>query len=117
MSKLVAVAGVSKCNGVTKVRFASDMVRTKTLVKTGHSDIDLIEFPSAMTKEDAVAYLLSIGFDNGLVCPAIIQKDLPGRNGDQTGIGNVIHCFTICDPGTCRMGLAGGIQDYRAELV
>jgi hypothetical protein len=56
------IAGVSKLNGEFKVRFANDMTRVKVLAKNGHSDIDLIELKEPLTKEDAVAFLLSIDF-------------------------------------------------------
>ncbi len=56
------IAGVSRLNGEFKVRFANDMTRVKVLAKNGHSDIDLIELKEPMTKEDAVAFLLSIDF-------------------------------------------------------
>ena len=62
MSKTFSHAGVSKLNGEFKVRFANDALRTKVLIKGGHTDIDLIELPTPMSKEDAVAYLLSIDF-------------------------------------------------------
>jgi hypothetical protein len=58
-------AGVSKQDGEFKVRFANDALRTKVLVKNGHTDIDIIELKHPMTKLEAVAYLLSIDFDNG----------------------------------------------------
>jgi len=58
-------AGVSKLDGEFKVRFANDALRTKVLVKNGHTDIDIVELKNPMTKADAVAYLLSIDFDNG----------------------------------------------------
>jgi len=58
-------AGVSSLNGSMKVRFANDALRVKVLAKNGHKDIDIIELKNPMTKEDAVAYLLSIDFDNG----------------------------------------------------
>jgi hypothetical protein len=58
-------AGVSKLDGEFKVRFANDALRTKVLVKNGHTDIDIVELKHPMTKADAVAYLLSINFDNG----------------------------------------------------
>jgi hypothetical protein len=51
------VAGVSTRNGQTKVRFANDMTRIKVLVKTGHTDINLIELPEAMDKPAVVSYL------------------------------------------------------------
>jgi hypothetical protein len=58
-------AGVSKLDGEFKVRFANDAMRTKVLIKNGHTDIDIIELKHAMTKDEAVAYLISIDFDNG----------------------------------------------------
>ena len=58
-------AGVSSLNGEFKVRFANDALRVKVLAKNGHKSIDIVELKTPMTKEDAVAYLLSIDFDNG----------------------------------------------------
>lgn len=58
-------AGVSKLDGKFKVRFANDSLRTKVLIKNGHTDIDIVELKHPMTKSEAVAYLLSIDFDNG----------------------------------------------------
>ena len=65
MSKSFTHAGVSKLDGEFKVRFANDSLRTKVLIKNGHTDIDIIELKHAMTKEDAIAFLISIDFDNG----------------------------------------------------
>lgn len=66
MSQLFTVAGTSSLPaGGTKVRFANDMTRVKVLLKGGHENIDLIELPHAMTKEDIVAYLIKIDFANG----------------------------------------------------
>jgi len=58
-------AGVSKQNGGFKVRFCNDALRIKVLAKNGHKDIDIIELREPMEKADAVAYLISINFDNG----------------------------------------------------
>jgi len=55
-------AGVSTLNGIVKVRFANDAIRVKVLAKNGHTDINIIELPSAMEKEDAIAHLISIDF-------------------------------------------------------
>lgn len=61
MSKF-SVVGVSTQHGITKVRFANDIVsRTKLLAKGGHSPLELIELPEAMTKADACAHLLKVG--------------------------------------------------------
>ena len=54
------VTGISTLNGKTKVRFANDLVsRVKILNKDGHTDINLIELPTAMSKLDAVKHLKS----------------------------------------------------------
>lgn len=58
-------AGVSRLKGEFKARWANDAARVKVMAKGGHTDIDLIELPNAMTKVEAVEYLLSINFDNG----------------------------------------------------
>ena len=62
MSNTFTHAGVSKLNGEFKVRFANDALRTKVLIKSGHTDIDLMELPSPMTKEEVVAFLVKIDF-------------------------------------------------------
>jgi hypothetical protein len=62
MSKSFTHAGVSKLDGEFKVRFANDALRTKVLIKNGHTDIDIIELKHAMSKEDAVAFLMAIDF-------------------------------------------------------
>jgi hypothetical protein len=78
--KLFTVAGTSKVNGGTKVRFANDMTRVKVLVKGNHEDIDLIELPRAMTKAEVVSYLMSIDFSDGNVEKAeAIQREATKR--------------------------------------
>ena len=55
-------AGVSLYKGEIKVRFANDALRVKVLAKNGHKDIDMVELKHPMTKDEAVAYLVSIDF-------------------------------------------------------
>lgn len=62
MSNMFNFAGVSTLNGVIKPRFANDMLRVKTLEKNGHTAINLVQLPNAMTKLEAVEYLIEIGF-------------------------------------------------------
>lgn len=52
-----SVSGVSRCKGSFKVRFAASMDRVKTLLKTGHDEIELMSLPSAMTKGECATYL------------------------------------------------------------
>lgn len=52
------VTGISTSNGVTKVRYANDLVsRVKMLNKNGHTDINIFELPTALSKLDCVRYL------------------------------------------------------------
>jgi hypothetical protein len=56
------VAGVSTQHGITKVRFANDLTsRVKLLSKGGHSPLELIELPRAMTKDEACQHLIDVG--------------------------------------------------------
>jgi hypothetical protein len=56
------VAGVSTQYGITKVRFANDLTsRVKLLSKGGHSPLELMELPKAMTKAEACQHLLDVG--------------------------------------------------------
>ena len=63
--KTFTVAGTSKFKDGFKVRFANDLMRTKNLTKSGHTDIILVELPQAMQKLDAVKYIATLDeFDN-----------------------------------------------------
>ena len=61
MSKLFSVAGVSTLAGERTFRFANTMDRVKGLLRSGHTDVELMELPGAMTKEQAVAFLATKG--------------------------------------------------------
>ena len=56
-NKLFSVAGVSAVKGSYKVRFANDMSRVKVLIKTDHTDIELMTLPKAMTKGEIAVFL------------------------------------------------------------
>jgi hypothetical protein len=58
MEKTFTVAGTSRRNGTVKFRFSNNLKgRLPMLLRTGHTEINLIELPTAMTKADAIAYL------------------------------------------------------------
>ena len=63
--KMFSVAGVSTQAGKTKIRFANDVMRIKILAKNGHSDIDLVELPRAMTKGEIAQHLKAVEFGKG----------------------------------------------------
>lgn len=73
--KLYTVAGTATHNGVTKVRFANDLVaRIKILTKAGATDINLVELPRAMTKLEALQYLQTLGISEGDAGFAVSNK-------------------------------------------
>ena len=87
MSKSFTHAGVSRLNGEFKVRFANDALRVKVLAKNGHKDIDIIELKHPMSKEEAVAYLISIDFANkDGVTNAEVQAALEAEQGKRTEV-------------------------------
>ena len=74
---MFTVAGTSVLNGSTKVRFANDFVtRIKVLGRNGHSAINLVELPQAMSKEDAVRFLSTQDAFQGMDEQAAIAKFL-----------------------------------------
>ena len=58
--KLFKVFGVSNLNGEYKVRFANDMLRSKVLTKSGHTDIELVELSEAITKYEGIKVIASL---------------------------------------------------------
>jgi hypothetical protein len=75
------VAGVSKLDGKFKVRFANDMLRVKVLEKNNHTQVDLVEFVTPLTKEKAVAKLIEMDFAKG---DAAIQAALDEASEKRT---------------------------------
>ena len=74
MSKLFTVAGTSVLDGVKTYRFANDMSRVKVLERVGHTDVELIELPKAMSKEDAVAFLTTKGITADKAVKSTVAK-------------------------------------------
>ena len=59
-AKTFSVAGTSKLNGITKIRFANDFVsRVKILAKNKHDAIELIELGGEFTKTEVCQILVS----------------------------------------------------------
>lgn len=77
------VAGVATKKGVTKVRFARDMVRVKGLMKDGQTGVDLVEMPQPMGKGEAVQFLLTQPQFTGAAREAIEAADIK-YNGAKT---------------------------------
>jgi len=71
MEKLFSVAGTSNLEGVVKFRVAngSAAARTKVLERSGHTDIKLVDLAKPMSKEDAIAFVQSNGFNATAAAP------------------------------------------------
>jgi hypothetical protein len=65
MSKLYTVAGTSVLNGVRTYRFATGSVRIRVgvLRRNDHTEIELLELPEPMGKDEAIHWLNSQGID------------------------------------------------------
>ena len=75
--KTFSVAGVSTFNGVTKVRFANDFVsRIKILDKNQHTDVELIELGTELTKEEVCKVLVAHPKFQGEAAQAAIAEYL-----------------------------------------
>ena len=73
--KMFTVAGTATQNGVTKARFANDMVaRVKILTKSGCTNINLVELPRPMTKLEALQHLQTLGINEGDAGYAVANK-------------------------------------------
>jgi hypothetical protein len=85
-NKLYTVVGTAEQYGLTKVRFANDLVaRVKILDKNGCSDIQLFELPEPMTKLDALRWLKDkdLGGDAGYAVDAkLAEKIREAKKGE-----------------------------------
>jgi hypothetical protein len=84
--KRFAVAGVSTLEGKTKMRI-------KILAKNGHTDVELVELPTEMTKAEAVQHLKAVGFGSGnaavLSAIAYAEKKNPAPAGNKATAAKV----------------------------
>lgn len=103
-NKLFTHAGVSCLEGKYKVRYATDAARVKVLAKNGHRNIDIIELKHAMTKRQAIDYLVAMQFDNG---NSRIAKALLAEQAKRTPASEVA-ATELVDAAT---------EDYSAEDI
>jgi len=61
MSKTFTFAGTCTENNATVYKFANKASRAKELERFGCSNVNLVELPKAMSKEDAVVFLATKG--------------------------------------------------------
>jgi hypothetical protein len=65
MSKTFTFAGTCVVEGATVYKFANDANRAAVLAKLGATDINMLELPEAMSKEDAIDFLATRGIAAG----------------------------------------------------
>ena len=81
------VVGITEHNGNVKVRFTDDMVRrVKQFSKGGATRIDFVELPNAMTKIEALKYMLtckefSSEDDQATIQDTLEDKEREARKG------------------------------------
>ena len=63
--KQFTYAGVSRLNGLLKLRFTTSDSRFLHLVKVGHTEVEMIKLTKPMTKDSAIKELIVRNFDNG----------------------------------------------------
>ena len=68
------VAGVTGENGVVKVRFANDTMRTKVLMKSNHTDVRLADLEGSYTKLECAKRLLTIEEFSDAIAQATITE-------------------------------------------
>lgn len=79
-------AGISTLNGKTQFRFTNDLNRERVLVKNGHTNIQFFETGEAMTKAEAVEFLLAQGLVEDVptkASPKTRRAKTPTRKDDE----------------------------------
>jgi hypothetical protein len=87
-TKLFTVAGITVHNGNAKVRFTDDMGRrVKQFSKGGASRVDFVTLPNAMSKIDALKYLLTVSNfasaeDQATISETLADREREARKGE-----------------------------------
>jgi hypothetical protein len=87
-TKLFTVAGITVHNGNAKVRFTDDMGRrVKQFSKGGATRVDFVTLPSAMSKIDALKYLLTVpnfasAEDQATINDTLADREKEARKGE-----------------------------------
>ena len=114
-NKLFKVAGVSAVKGQYKVRFANDMARVKVLIKTDHTDIELMELPSAMSKGQAATFLKTTSLmDKEQYRHAIEAADAKYNGSDKPAVAKV-KVAKAAKPSKSAAKAAPSIAEIRAR--
>ena len=84
--KTFTIAGTSNLNGVTKLRVANGSLkhRVNVLSRDGHTEINLTELPSPMTRDEARQFLKIGGFGTGAETTFVVSEATVTVNTDQS---------------------------------
>jgi hypothetical protein len=65
MTRTVTHGGISRYDGKIRICTSNHIDYERTLIKRHHVDIDIMELPNPMTRNDMLEYFLTIDFANG----------------------------------------------------
>jgi len=93
MSKTFTIVGTSNLNGKVKNRFANGTIKHRTLVLTrnGHTEINLIELPTAMSKVEAVAFFEAQEIMRPQLDTSTVEDSVEDIMDDFNYVGNKAH--------------------------
>ena len=87
-TKLFTVVGITVHNGNAKVRFTDDMGRrVKQFSKGGATRVDFVTLPNAMSKIDALRYMLTLSNfasaeDQATINETLADREREARKGE-----------------------------------
>jgi len=93
--KTYLYAGYSELKGEYRARFANDALRVKVLEKGGATDIQLTQFIAPLSKVEAVAKLLEIGFADSNTRARAALEDYLLKHTTQPKVVNAPKAITI----------------------
>ena len=88
MSNVYTVVGITVHNGNAKVRFTEDMARrVKQFTKGGATRCDFVTLPSAMTKIEALKFMLTLpefasAEDQATINDTLADREKEARKGE-----------------------------------
>lgn len=89
--KTFLFAGYSTNKRRTRVRYANDSGRTKTLERNEHMDINMFSLPGPMSKLEAVEWLIAGHFDGGDSDVQTVFADELARLQKEAGVNSIVE--------------------------
>ena len=100
-TSLFTVVGITVHNGNAKVRFTDDMARrVKQFTKGGASRCDFVTLPNAMSKVDALKYMLTLNEfasaeDQATIAETLSDREREARKGEVKVKGPSLDAIAI----------------------